>query len=94
MSSKKLIETIIDEFDFYEKAILIGDIDKVIKRCDYLLSLADNLSSLGKSIIDFNEYLNDLILNDADISFSVNTNVLNFQYVILQVLIKHLINKI
>ena len=77
MSSKKLIETIIDEFDFYEKAILIGDIDKVIKRCDYLLSLADNLSSLGKSIIEFNEYLNDLIVNDADISFTVNTNVKN-----------------
>ena len=77
LSSKRLIEIILDEFNFYEKAILIGDIDKVIKRCNYLLSLADNLSLLGKSIIEFNEYLNNLIVNDADISFSVNTNVKN-----------------
>ena len=75
LTNKSLIEEIVNEFDFYEKGILVGDIDKMIIRIDYLMSLAENLSKLGYSINMFSDYLNNLILNDSDITFSLNPKV-------------------
>lgn len=70
MSSRNVIETIIEKFNMYEKAIEIGDIEKRILRLDYLKSLADDLSNMGYSIIDFNNYIQDMILLDYDIRLS------------------------
>ncbi|MGN1378830.1 MAG: UvrD-helicase domain-containing protein [Bacilli bacterium] len=75
LTNKSLIEEIVNAFNFYEKGILVGDIDKMIIRIDYLMSLAENLSKLGYSINMFSDYLNNLILNDSDITFSLNPKV-------------------
>lgn len=77
LSNKTLIEKIVNEFDFYEKGITVGNIDKLILRIDYLTSLAENLSSIGKSILDFNEYLNDLVVSNVDITLSSFVNASN-----------------
>ena len=77
LSNKTLVEEIVNEFDFYEKGITIGSIDKLILRIDYLTSLAENLSSIGKSILEFNEYLNDLVVSNVDITLSSSVNASN-----------------
>ena len=72
LSNSELIDEIIDKFNFYEKTICVGEMEKFIVRTDYLKSLGDNLSSLGYSIIEFNDYLQDMVLSDSDITFSLN----------------------
>lgn len=77
LSSRELIEEIIKEFNFYERTIQVGEMEKFFVRIDYLKMLADNLSSLGYSIMDFNNYLQEMTLNDSDITFSLNAKVEN-----------------
>lgn len=77
LSNRQLIEEIVNKFDFYEKTILVGEMDKSIVRIDYLKKIADNLSSLGYSIMEFNDYLKEMVLSDNDITFSINTKVEN-----------------
>ncbi len=76
-SNSELIVEIVNEFDFYENVIKVGDIEKFIVRIDYLKYLGDSLSKLGYSIIEFSDYLNDMVINDSDISFSLNAKVPN-----------------
>lgn len=77
ISSNILIDEIINKFNFYKHVIKVGEIDKFIVIVDYLKSLSDNLSALGYSILEFNDYLQDMVINDSDITFSLNTKVPN-----------------
>lgn len=77
LNNKTIIDEIIKEFNFYEKSILVGDINKIIIRLDYLKSLGDNLSLLGYDIFEFNNYLEDMVIKDSDITISMGANVPN-----------------
>ncbi len=77
LNNRTIIDEIIKEFNFYEKSILVGDIKKVIIRLDYLKTLGENLSLLGYDIFGFNTYLEDMIINDSDITISMKANVPN-----------------
>jgi len=70
MSPKQLLIEIIDKFKFYEKIITIGDIEKNIVVLDYLIEMADKLSDLGYTIIDFYNYLEKILENKYEIKFS------------------------
>ena len=70
LSNKGIIDEIVSSFDMYNRVMLVGDVDKFSTRIDYLRNLADNLSSLGKSVYSFSEYLNELSNLDGDITIS------------------------
>lgn len=62
-----LLEDIIEEFNFYESLIKIGNIQDSIKRIHYLNQLANMTESLGFSCLDFKEYLEKMVDNKKEI---------------------------
>lgn len=56
-----LLKKIIEKFKFYEKFILVGNIDASNKRVNYLLELAHNIENLGLTIEEFKDYLDTLV---------------------------------
>ena len=77
MNNRTLLEKIIVEFDYYNRLIKIGNIKKNLLKLNYLLELADNLSSVGYTIIDFNNYFNEMLDNNLDIKISFSNDSLN-----------------
>lgn len=72
MTSKDLINYFIDEFNIFEKLIKIGDIDSNLVVIDYIIDKTEELSNIGYTIKDFNNYLINTFENDLDIKFNVN----------------------
>ena len=70
INNKELLEIILNEFDYYNNLIKIGNIKSNIVKIDYLLEIAENLSNIGYSVIDFSDYFNDMIDNKLDIKYS------------------------
>jgi len=68
-----VINNILNNFSVYEKMTTLTDIEKNIVRISNLIDIAKNLSSLGYSIKDFIEYLNEAIDMDLPIKYSINT---------------------
>lgn len=77
INNSNLIEMIINEFDFYEKLITIGNIEESLVRIEYINNLANNLNSIGYNIYDFINYLDNIIEKQYDIKYSTNTESLN-----------------
>lgn len=71
ITSKMMLERIIEEFQIYEKLILVGDIDENIKRLEYLMELASNLTKMGYDIKQFTNYLTDIFESNIEIKYSV-----------------------
>lgn len=66
-----LINQVLKEFNFYEKIIKIGNINDSIIRIEKTKEMANNLSSLGYTLNDFIEYLNQVIKTNQDIKYSL-----------------------
>ena len=64
---------LIDEFNYEEKLITIGNIKSFRTRLEYFYNLCRSYEQLGNTIYDFVEYLDELFDNDYDLSFSTNT---------------------
>lgn len=83
MTPNILLKRIIKDFDFYGKFILVGNVDAAIKRINYLLELSKNVENLGFSIIDFSNYLNEMIDSDQEIKYkeaksnSISVKIMN-----------------
>ena len=83
MTPNILLKRIIKDFDFYDKFILVGNVDAAIKRINYLLELSKNVENLGFSIIDFSNYLNEMIDSDQEIKYkeaksnSISVKIMN-----------------
>ena len=83
MTPNILLKRIIKDFDFYDKFILVGNVDAAIKRINYLLELSKNAENLGFSIIDFSNYLNEMIDSDQEIKYkeaksnSISVKIMN-----------------
>ena len=73
MSNLDLLNKIIEEFNYYEKLITIGNINESMIKIDYLKDLSINLSSIGYTPIDFAKYLSDMIDNGS-IEYSLNSD--------------------
>ena len=71
MSTSMLINTFIDKFNIYENLIKVGNINSSLVVLEYLINKSSELSELGYTINDFNNYLNDVIDNNLSIKFSV-----------------------
>lgn len=72
MSIKDFINLVIDKFNFYENIIKIGNVNSNIIKLDYILNITDNFSSLGYTIKEFSEYLEEIIDKKYDIKFNEN----------------------
>lgn len=72
-TSSLLFNDILDITDFYNKLNKVGDYEEVNVRLKTINSLSSSLSSLGLSIMDFRDYLTDIIENDEDIKYATYT---------------------
>ena len=68
-----IINNILNTFHVYEKLTTITDIEKNIVLISNLIDIASNLSSLGYTILEFIDYLNETITMDMPIKYSLNT---------------------
>ena len=69
LTPNMLLKRIIDDFSFYEKFILVGNVDAGIKRMNYLLELSLNIENLGFTCEDFSKYLEDLATSNSEIKY-------------------------
>lgn len=72
-TSSLLFNDILDVTNFYNKLNKVGDYEEVNVRLKTINSLSSSLSSLGLSIMDFRDYLTDIIENDEDIKYATYT---------------------
>ena len=83
MTPNILLKRIIKDFDFYDKFILVGNVDAAIKRINYLLELSKNVENLGFAISDFSNYLKEMIENNQEIKYkeaksnSISVKIMN-----------------
>lgn len=68
---------ILDNFNYDEKIITLGKVKSFRIRTEYFYNLCRNYESLGKTIYDFSDYLNEIFEGDYDLSFNTNTNSSN-----------------
>ena len=73
LSNLDLLNKIIEEFNYYEKLITIGNIKESMIKIDYLKDLSINLSNIGYTPLDFAKYLSDMI-NEQAIEYSLNSD--------------------
>lgn len=73
ISNLDLLNKIIEEFNYYEKLITIGNINESMIKIDYLKDLSINLSNIGYTPIDFAKYLSDM-LDNGSIEYSLNSD--------------------
>ncbi len=71
LTNKQLLNKIIDDFSFYLKIPLFGNMNDSIVRIYYLFNIADNLEELGYTPIDFINYMNEI--DKTEIKYSLNT---------------------
>ena len=71
-TNSMMIAEIINIFSIFDNLIKLGDIQNRIIRLDYLSEVATNLDSMGFSIEDFSNYLDDLVACDYNIRFSLS----------------------
>ena len=69
-TSNEIFNDILDITDFYNKLYKIGDYENTNVRLETISKLSSSLSNLGLSIIDFRDYLNDIIENNEDIKYT------------------------
>jgi len=67
LSLGEIINLIIDKFDFYNKVILVGDVDKRIARIDEIEKLFSSLSTLGYDLYESYNYLTRIIEDGYEI---------------------------
>lgn len=73
LENHQIITYILEEFNFYEKIITVGNIEESLVRFEYLTNLATNLSMLGYDIYDMITYFENITEHDLDIKYSLNT---------------------
>lgn len=73
MSLKEFLIYILDKTEFYQKLNKVGDYENTCVRINKLIDMASNLSNLGYSIYDLNDYLNDIISQDFEIKYSTSS---------------------
>ena len=64
---KKIIYEIINNFDFYNKMILVGDVKNRINRITSIINLFENLAEINYTLEDVYHYLDELITDNYKI---------------------------
>ena len=69
---KNIILMIIDEFNFYDRINLVGDIDKCLIEVEYLLTLAESINRCNNSFEYFVNFIEDLTKYKIDLKYQSN----------------------
>ncbi len=69
LSIKKILELIINEFDFYNKIIKLGNVESSVVRISKILDIASNLNY---NPIEFGSYLENVVKNNEKIEFEAS----------------------
>ena len=80
INNVKLLDLIVDKFDFFNNIIKIGNIENNLTIIDYLYKNFKELDSIGYSISDLNNYLDNIIKNNKEIKINMsidNTDAVN-----------------
>ena len=72
MSINDFVKCIIDEFNFYDNIIKIGNVYSNIVKLDYILNMTNDFSNMGYTISDFANHLDEIVNKDYDIKFNAN----------------------
>ncbi len=76
-SSYEIINDLINEFDFYNKLITIGNESASSVKLNSILSNAKTTSNIGYDINSFSEYLDNVIKEKIDIKYTIHSGVSN-----------------
>jgi ATP-dependent helicase/nuclease subunit A len=69
-----LLDIVVEEFDYYDKLITIGNIHNSMVKLDKIIEIAGNLEKLGYDIDNFSEYLQELTKNGYSMDYKVADN--------------------
>lgn len=68
----QIFNDVLNDFDIYNKLILIGDIENNITRIEYTLNMISSMDKLELDIFDFVNYIDDIMENDEKMEFQVS----------------------
>ena len=71
ISILKLLDIIVDRFDFYNKLLTIENTKEVLIKIDYLKNLSIILSNVGYTIEMFSSYLDEIIKEEESIDYEL-----------------------
>lgn len=77
MSLKELLEIILEKFKYEEKLLTLSNIESSIIRIDKIKEQIELLDDLGYNTEDLIEYLENLIENNIETTYSLNENTTN-----------------
>ena len=77
LSTKEFIMVLLDEFNFFENLIKVGDVDESIVKIEYLIKTLDSFDKIGYTVIDFSNYLDEIMKNSEDIKLNINKDNIN-----------------
>lgn len=64
-----LLQEIINHYQFYQKLILVGNVKEAMIRFDYLFNLANSMETLGFTILDLEEYFEQMISSGMEMRY-------------------------
>ena len=70
-TSSEIIIDILNVTDFYNKIYKIGDYENINVRLSKIYEISQNLNSIGYSIENLRDYLNEIIDNELDIKYTM-----------------------
>ena len=73
-SPKEYIDYVLEELNYEEKLLTIGNVKSLRIRLEYIYNLVNDLESYGNTIYDFVDYLEEVFNNEYDLKFNVNTS--------------------
>ena len=77
MSASQYFNYLLEEFNYDEKLITIGNVKSFRVRAEYFYNLVKNFEESGNTIYDFADYLDEIFSSDYDLKFSINTSSSN-----------------
>lgn len=76
-SPKEFFYMVLDEFNYDEKLITVGNMKQNRVREEYFYNLIDNFELVGNTIYDFIDYLDEIFSGDYDLKFSLKEDSSN-----------------
>ena len=77
MSPSQFLNYVLEEFNYDEQLLTIGNVKSFRVRTEYFYNLIKNFEENGNTIYDFVNYLDEIFDNDYDLKFSINTSSSN-----------------
>ena len=77
MSASQYLNYVLEEFNYEEKLITIGNVKSFRVRVEYFYNLVKSFEENGNTIYDFANYLDEIFDADYDLKFSINTSSSN-----------------